>query len=101
MRNKPKTHLLKIKPDYFREVMALRKKAEFRVNDRDYMVGDLIHFTDVEGCEYDECSEYNLFIITHKLDVREVTLEQSEKLEDYVMLSIEPYKGEYNDKRCY
>lgn len=100
MRNKQKTHLLKIKPEYFREVMALRKKAEFRVNDRDYQVGDLIHFTDVEGCEYDGFN-YNLFIITHKLDVREVTLEQSGKLEDYVMLSIEPYKECNDGKRCY
>ena len=37
-------HVLKIEEDYMRDVVRCDKKAEFRINDRDYQVGDLIHF---------------------------------------------------------
>jgi len=36
------THELKIKPEYFLEVMNGNKTFELRKNDRDYMVGDTI-----------------------------------------------------------
>ena len=50
-------HVLKIKTDYFREVRMGLKKAEFRINDRDYRVGDLIHFVDIDGCEFNDLNE--------------------------------------------
>lgn len=37
-----KTHELKIRPVFFRAVSAGKKKSEFRINDRDYMVGDIL-----------------------------------------------------------
>ena len=33
-------HVLKIEEDYMRDVVRCDKKAEFRINDRDYQVGD-------------------------------------------------------------
>ena len=82
-----KLHVLKIERNFFDAVMCERKKAELRKADRDYKVGDLIHFTDINGNEYD--NNFNLFIITHVLPVRSVIVEA----EDYVVLSITGYRG--------
>ncbi len=38
----PKTHRLKILSEYFQSVVEGRKKAELRVNDRDFSVGDYL-----------------------------------------------------------
>lgn len=99
MRNKRKLHTLKIEQRWYEPVMEGEKKAEFRVNDRDYQVDDLIHFTDINGEEYD--GEFNLFIITHILPVRKVVIGES-KLDDYVVLSItrfETHKSLYDTIR--
>ncbi|MCF1612489.1 DUF3850 domain-containing protein [Serratia marcescens] len=37
-----KKHNLKIEPEYFAAVVSGEKKAEFRLSDRDFSVGDLI-----------------------------------------------------------
>ena len=89
MRNKRKLHTLKIEQRWYQAVIDEKKKAEFRINDRDYQVGDLIHFTDVNGEEYD--GMFNLFTITHILPIREVKIGES-KLDDYVVLSITTYE---------
>ena len=47
-----KLHILKIKGEYFSEVLRGKKTFELRKNDRDYQVGDLIHFIDVDGLEH-------------------------------------------------
>lgn len=44
-----KLHELKIKEEYFKEVLRGNKTFELRKNDRDYQVGDLIHFLSVNG----------------------------------------------------
>ena len=44
-----KLHELKIKDEYYEDIISGTKKAELRKNDRDYQVGDLIHFIP-EGC---------------------------------------------------
>lgn len=80
-----KLHVLKIERNFFDAVMCERKKAELRKADRDYKEGDLIHFTDTIGDEYD--GMFNLFIITHVLPCRSVLKD----CEDYVVLSIIPY----------
>ena len=85
-----KMHLLKINSIYYEQVMFGRKKAELRKNDRDFKVGDLIHFTRIDGSEYEEL---NMFIITHILPVRDIMPDS----EDYVMLSIDKYC--YGDPR--
>jgi hypothetical protein len=38
------THKLKIEPKYFSRILESDKKFEVRFNDRDYQVGDRIHF---------------------------------------------------------
>ena len=83
-----KLHVLKIERSFYGEVVIGRKKAELRKADRDYKIGDLIHFTDINGNEYD--GDFNLFIITHILPARSVIVEA----EDYVVLSITPYSPE-------
>ena len=37
-----KRHQLKILPEHFAAVVSGEKKAEFRINDRDYAAGDLL-----------------------------------------------------------
>lgn len=41
------THTLKILPEYFNAVLAGRKTFEFRYNDRDFKVGDLVILREV------------------------------------------------------
>ena len=82
-----KLHVLKIKPCYFYYVSKELKKAELRQDDRQYEVGDLIHFVDTKGCEID-CFEDNLFEITHILrNVPEYGLDIN-----YAILSIKKVK---------
>lgn len=99
MRNKRKLHVLKIEQRWYQAVINGEKKAEFRINDRDYQEGDLIHFTDTNGEEYE--TNFNLFVITHILPVREVRIGDG-KLDDYVVLSItifETHKSLYDRLR--
>ena len=78
-----KLHVLKIKPCYFHDVARGLKKAELREDDRQYEVGDLIHFVDVKGREID-CFDDNLYEITHVLrNVEEYGLKSG-----YAILSI-------------
>ena len=46
-----KLHELKIKDDYFNAILRGDKAFELRKNDRDYQVGDLIHFVEVSNQE--------------------------------------------------
>jgi len=39
-----KTHKVKIQEEYLIELLAGRKKAEVRLNDRDYQMGDVLKF---------------------------------------------------------
>lgn len=47
-----KLHELKIKEDYFNAILRGEKTFELRKNDRNYQVGDLIHFIKTDGFEY-------------------------------------------------
>ena len=46
-----KLHELKIKHEYLEDVSLGIKTFELRKNDRDYQVGDLIHFIDIREVE--------------------------------------------------
>ena len=85
-----KLHILKIKPCYFYYVSKELKKAELRKDDRQYEVGDLIHYVDTNGCEIDGFSD-NLFEITYILrNVAEYGLSGLEA--NYAILSIKKVK---------
>lgn len=90
------THNLKLKAEYVEQVMLGEKTFELRKNDRDFKVGDLIHFTDTNGKELfwkneigalrmrEYIFEDNLFRINYILkDVPEYGLDK-----DYCILSI-------------
>ena len=82
-----KLHILKIKERYFFDVYDELKKAELRKDDRQYEIGDLIHFVDPKGREIDWYSD-NLFEITHILrNVPEYGLDVN-----YAVLSIKKVK---------
>ena len=92
MDNKVKMHTLKIQEPFFYDVLTGVKKAELRKNDRDFRVGDLIHFTDVDGYEYMDAQRNSVccllaFKITHVLDAAIVIPNLKEM--EYVILSIE------------
>ena len=77
-----KLHELKIKDEYFKEVLRENKTFELRKNDRDYRVGDLIHFVDIDGNP--SYNEKLVFQITYVLkDVPEYGLDK-----DYCILGI-------------
>ena len=83
-----KLHELKIKHEYLIEVDRGRKTFELRKNDRDYQVGDLIHFVDIDGNNHIIGNPpYNkklVFQITYILkDVPEYGLDK-----DYCILAI-------------
>ncbi|MCO6547638.1 MAG: DUF3850 domain-containing protein [Gilliamella sp.] len=75
------THELKIKSEYFIDVVKGIKKAEIRYNDRNYKVGDIlkVHEIDEHGNRTgNQCT----VIVSHILDDAEYLRE------GYVMLSI-------------
>lgn len=85
-------HTLKIEDKYYYEIIDKNKRCEIRRNDRNYQVGEYIHFVDILGHEFkadvkpEEYRTYldKLFIITHVLKYEEGMND------DYVALSIEP-----------
>ena len=58
-------HAIKIKEMYFNAVLSGEKTFEIRKNDRDYKVGDIIHFVPVD----DECG----MIIPHEPNAYKIT----------------------------
>ena len=51
-----KLHILKIKEEYWNAILRGDRTFELRKNDRDYQVGDLIHFVKTDGYDYLFCS---------------------------------------------
>ena len=82
-----KLHELKIKHEYLFEIALGNKTFELRKNDRDYQVGDLIHFIDIDGDKfYNDLNNYlgDIYIITYIL--KNVTQYGLDK--DYCILAI-------------
>lgn len=78
-----KLHVLKIKSTYFDKVNSGIKTFEIRKNDRDYQVGDYVHFVEINGEEF-ENNEKNLFEIIYVLkDIQEYGLDK-----EYCIFSI-------------
>lgn len=75
-------HNLKIKPIHFRAVVLGDKKAELRVNDRDYKVGDVLVLKEYTEEGYSGNLEYRR--VTDITDVSEYT-----NTPNLVMLSME------------
>ena len=76
----PKIHELKIAPEYFEKVISKEKTFEFRYNDRNYQVGDILNLKEYENGTYTEL-ETNVKIT--------YILQDFEGLQpDYVILSI-------------
>ena len=62
-----KLHILKIRPEYFGQVLYGCKTFEIRKDDRDYEVDNIIHFIDsMTGEDAVMCSN-NIFRITYVL----------------------------------
>ena len=82
---KQRIHNLKIKAEYIDQVVKENKTFELRKNDRDYQVGDLIHFVDVDGNEFrQELNVPRLFGISYVLK----GCPQYGLAEDYCIISI-------------
>ena len=77
----PKIHELKIAPEYFEKVLSKEKTFEFRYNDRNYQVGDILNLKEYYNQKYTDQS------ISVKITY---ILENFEGLkENFVVLSIE------------
>lgn len=50
--NMPKIHELKIAPEYFKKVLSKEKNFEFRYNDRNYQVGDILKLKEYHNDNY-------------------------------------------------
>ena len=87
-----KLHELKIKEEYFYAILRGDKTFELRKNDRDYQVGDLIHFTKTDGYEYFDHSKDVYRIIYILKDVPEYGLDK-----DYCILGIKKLEIKHND----
>ena len=82
------THHLKIWPEYYKEVVEGRKKAEVRVNDRNFQVGDILVLQ-----EYNPVRDYytgNIVTVnvTHILPLKKILSLEA----NIVVLSIEIIK---------
>ncbi|CAI1155480.1 Domain of Uncharacterised Function with PDB structure [Serratia entomophila] len=86
-----KTHELKIKPEFLTAVINGEKKAEFRLNDRCFAVGDLLRLSEIdylpEGGYCGRTGNHTYVQVTHIADL-------SEWVPGYVLLSIKrgPFK---------
>lgn len=78
-----KVHNLKIKPQYFKDVVSGDKTFEVRKNDRDFKVGDVILLGEYENGRYTGITAY--VKITYILDNPEYCKE------GYVILGIKLY----------
>lgn len=78
-----KTHDLKISPKFFAPVRQGVKTAEVRLNDRDYMAGDLLILNEFNSDKY-----------TGKIVIRQVThvADIGELKAGYVLLSMIPFE---------
>lgn len=74
-----KLHELKIKKEYFNKIIEERKTFELRKDDRNYQIGDLIHFVEVYEREVWVGPEPLIVCITKKISSKESTRE----FEDY------------------
>ena len=52
----PKIHELKIAPEYFEKVISKEKTFEFRYNDRNYQVGDILKLKEYYNQKYTDQS---------------------------------------------
>lgn len=97
-------HKLKIKEEYYEQVVAGKKTFELRKNDRDYQVGDLIQFTKIERvstgdfvvpfCDKETPTE-ELFQITYVLkDVPQYGLDK-----DFCILAIKQVEIRETNKK--
>ena len=78
-----KLHILKMKEKYLTDILYDDKTFEIHKNDCDYQIGDLIHFVEINGEQF-ENNEKNLFEIIYVLkDVPEYGFDK-----DYCILSI-------------
>ena len=78
-----KLHILKSKEEYFKEILRENQTFDLRKNDRDYQVGDLIHFVKTDGNEYIICSQVVFRIIYILKNVEQYGLDK-----DYCILGI-------------
>ncbi|MBI6182416.1 DUF3850 domain-containing protein [Serratia proteamaculans] len=81
-----KTHELKIQPEFLAAVKDGKKKAEFRFNDRNFAVGDLLRLSEIDYLQaHGYCGRTGNHVyvqITHITDL-------AKWAPGYVMLSIE------------
>nr|DAT48351.1 MAG TPA: activating signal cointegrator [Caudoviricetes sp.] len=85
-----KIHKLKINPVHFIGVMNGSKTAEFRINDRNFQLGDIL-----ELCEFERGEFTGWEVHARVSDVTDVTpyiYKQECDFTQYVMLSIKPYR---------
>ncbi|MDQ1839510.1 MULTISPECIES: DUF3850 domain-containing protein [Serratia] len=80
-------HDLKIRPEHFAAVVNDQKKAEFRLNDRGYSVGDLLCLH--EFGQHPEFDHLEGFLGNHVWARITHITHLEEWLSGYVMLSIE------------
>lgn len=60
-------HNIKIKETFYKAKRSGLKLWEIRKNDRNYKVGDLIHYTKIDGSDFIRSGKDNLYKITYIL----------------------------------
>lgn len=91
----PNIHNLKIRPDHFQAVLNGVKKAEFRRDDRNFLVGDYLCLNEYGQCLHDSqligfTGEIVYVLVTHITDL-------SEWAPGYVMLSIQRCASSFSE----
>ena len=85
-----KIHRLKILPKHFAGVMSGAKTAEFRINDRDFQIGDIVELKEYDTRGYSGWEVHAR--ISDVTDVTEYIRCDYNNYYGYVMLSIKPYR---------
>lgn len=84
-----KTHNLKILPEFFAAIIDGSKKAEFRLNDREYHRGDILHLREFSGGpSFSYTGRDVIAEITHVLPIDSLICPGIMDMRSFVVLSL-------------
>ena len=87
-----KRHFVKTLSNYYADVVSGKKKAELRLNDRDYKVGDHLVLMEIDKFTYKLTGNWHEVAVTHFFQSAQLALQPG-----FCMLSIEPTNVDSED----
>lgn len=94
-----KTYDLKLWPKYFKEVIAGNKTFELRLNDRNFLVGDIVTLNEYDPDKKEYTGEKLQVVITYVLPL--FNFFQIKEVEEYCVFSFARFTVDYDEYEIY